>query len=326
MKRLLFRKTWWLLNLLLIGIILTFSTVSLPVESRKQKVVKVSTKHEFQRAVGDFVTIQLMNDIVIPFKNSSTTDVDSIRIVRRRGLVIEGNGFKVDGESKNVPKGDIGPSAITIIGGDITIKELVVTNFDCYGGSLLVTEGAKVSITNSVLSKNRNSCAGLLVIDYDADQTGKFPCNVVLSNVTIDENSTPDYADSSSDWGGGLSAIGQYRGTDRTTLTMINCKVTNNLALISGGGLYVNGADVFLEGVLFQNNIDGTRKDLKNTANDVYADNNAHCHDCWSSLVNVSPCPEKEFTSVDEGPISLVFSPNTSSPPANPRSYLCIPK
>ena len=42
--------------------------------------------------------------------------------------------------------------------------------------------------------------------------------------------------------------------------------------------------------------------------NGVFVDMTASCSDCWSSAIDGSPCPEQEFKSIDEGPISLQYS------------------
>ena len=148
MWRFLFSDAKCVLRILII-IMLIFLTESLAIEAPKQKIVKVSSMDEFQKAVGDFVTIQLLKDIVIPFKNSSYTD--GIMVQDVYSLIIEGNGFKLDGESENIPYNVIGPNAITISGSYVTINGLTVTNFGCNGGAISVMEGTNGSITNSFL-------------------------------------------------------------------------------------------------------------------------------------------------------------------------------
>lgn len=302
---------------LLVLFLLTSTVNAFAVE--EQKTIEVSTALEFQEAVGNFTTIILTKDIIIPWEDTDDGGQNGILVENAHGLVIEANGFTIDGDAENsVPQGEIGPPAITVVGGDISINSLTVTNFGCFGGAITLKEGVKALVTNSLVTKNlyQQDCSGISVFDGNADLPGYHPSHVTLNNVTMDDN----YAYT----GGGIAAVGQYRGTPRTTLTMVDCKVTNNKASYEGGGLYANGADVFLEGVLFENNVmvDG-RKSLDN---DVFLNNNAGCHDCWSSSIDIQPCPEGEFESVDEGKISVAFYPDSSSAPKNQRSYSCIPK
>ena len=301
-------------------VFLLLSFVGVAKALTEQKTIKVSTATEFQEAVGDYTTIVLANDIIIPWQNS-TQEQYGIHVQQRKGLVIEGNGFKLDGDAeKSVPPNYIGPPAMTVEQSDITINGLTVTNFGCFGGAITLKQGTTALISNSFLIKNvkpNQSCAGLKV--YDG--AGNPPCDVTLNNVTIDGNAGHS--------GGGISAVGEYRGDDRPTLTMIDCKVTNNIADYRGAGIYVDGAALFLKGVMFKDNVDKGSNPRKDIENDVYLDMNANCQDCWTSSIDISQCPEDEFKTIDEGSISFdsyPYGPDGPGAPVDPRSYSCVPK
>lgn len=302
-------------------VFLLLSFVGVAKALTEQKTIKVSTATEFQEAVGDYTTIVLANDIIIPWQNSTQGTQYGIHVQQRKGLVIEGNGFKLDGDdAKSAPPNYNGPPAMTVEQSDITINDLTVTNFGCFGGAITLRQGTTALISNSFLIKNvkYRSCSGLQVFDT----AGNPPADVTLNNVTIDGNAG---------WsGGGISALGQYRGDDRPTLTMIDCKVTNNIADYRGAGIYVDGAALFLKGVMFKDNVDkGTKPRTKDTENDVYLDMNANCNDCWTSSIDISQCPEDEFKTIDEGSISVdlyPYGPDGPGAPVDPRSYSCLPK
>ena len=200
-----------------------------------------------------------------------------------------------------------------------TINGLTVTNFGCFGGAITLKQGTTALISNSFLIKNvkpNQSCAGLKV--YDG--AGVPPCDVTLNNVTIDGNAGHS--------GGGISAVGEYRGDDRPTLTMIDCKVTNNIADYRGARSYVEGAALFLKGVMFKDNVDKGSKPRKDIENDVYLDMNANCHDCWTTALTFRSA-EDEFKTIDEGSISVdlfPYGPDGPGAPVDPRSYSCVPK
>jgi hypothetical protein len=273
-----------------------------------QKTIEVSTALEFQEAVGNFTTIVLTKDITIPYQYG-------IVVQNPRGVRIEGNGFTLVGDKKSIPAGMLGNSAISVFGGDIYMNRLTITNFGCGTGAIYLKDGVKALITNSLITKNDYSeCAGIMITDPNGDIPGYSISNVTLNNVTLDNNF--GYT------GGGIAAIGPYRGEPRTTLIMIDCKVTNNRASFQGGGLYQDGANAFLKGVFFKNNVEKRKDD-----NDIFMDMNADCSHCMSSRIDISPCPEGDFESVDEGKITVKLDPYVSEfAPTNPRSYSCIPK
>lgn len=280
----------------------------------EQKVVRVSTEEEFNEAIGDFTTVILTGDIFIKYQETGDSYQDNFNGIfanNKRSLLIEGGGYKIDGQSQNVPRGDWDQRCMTIVGGDVTVNDLTVTNCGCTDGAISVFEGAAVQITNSRINNNLNGITG-----GGLQLTGKsdhgVPTKVTLTNVTIDENT--------SDYGGGIYAYGGYRGGLRTALHMIDCKVLNNKAENWGGGLYIEGADVADEGVLFTNNV-GYTQTKKPEENDVYANMNAGCSTCWSSHFHSSPCPDKGYVSNDEGPIQM-YPEKTPAP----RSYSCTPK
>ena len=74
-------------------VFLLLSFVGVAKALTEQKTIKVSTATEFQEAVGDYTPIVLANDINIPWQNS-TQEQYGIHVQQRKGLVIEGNGFK----------------------------------------------------------------------------------------------------------------------------------------------------------------------------------------------------------------------------------------
>ena len=96
----------------------------------------------------------------------------------------------------------------------------------------------------------------MLLFDSQASLSGHYPSNLTLSNVTADGNE--------GNYGGGIQVVGQYRGDNRTTLTMIICKVTNNKGSVWGCGLYAHGSNIFLEGVMFKKNFEKRRDGFDN--------------------------------------------------------------
>lgn len=267
--------------------------------------------------MGNFTTIVLTKDITISYDPKvSNWDQYGIVVQNPRGLRIEGNGFALKGDEKSIPAGGQGNAAISVFGGDIYINRLTVTNFCCSEGAIYFQDGVEALITNSHITKNdcSDTCSGIMITDPNGDIPGYSISNVTLNNVTLDHNYGFD--------GGGIAAIAPYRSEPRTTLIMIDCKVTNNGASDLGGGLFQDGSNAFLKGVFFKNNVQGKKHD-----NDVYMDMDADCSHCMLSEIDISPCPEGDFESVDEGKISVKLYPYDSDyAPKNPRSYSCIPK
>lgn len=283
-------------------------------------VVHVSSEEEFNEAVGDFTTIVLTSDIFISYRSGPKymDNYSGIIANNTQGLVIEGGGHKIDGRAQDVDPNWWDQRCFTIIGGNVTINDLVVENCASMDGALSIYEGADVLIENSHLTKNLNGLTGgsLTMRGFGV---AKIP-HATLVNVTIDH--------SSSDTGGGIYASGDYRDDKRPTLRMVNCKVTDNVAINYGGGLYGHGVDVFAEGVFFAHNTGNADSRRYKNEVDVFADMTASCSDCWSTHYESSPCPNEQFVSIDEGLVNIEYYPSGGPSPDStpPHSYTCVPK
>ena len=286
-------------------------------QSNTQVVVHVSSLEEFNEAIGDFTTVVLTSDIFVEYESGPVYMENYSGIIANniQGLVIEGGGHKINGRAQDVDPNYSNQRCFTIIGGNVAINDLVIENCASTDGALSIYENADVRVENSHLTKNINGITGgsLTMRGFGV---AKKP-DVTLVNVTIDH--------SSSDFGGGIYASGDYRDDERPTLQMVNCKITDNIATTFGGGLYGHGVNISAEGVFYSQNTGDAQSRRYKRENDVFADMTASCSSCWTTHYKSSPCPDEQFVSIDEGVTNIEYVPGPA-PTEQPHSYTCVPK
>jgi predicted outer membrane repeat protein len=192
---------------------------------------------------------------------SASVDIASsgtgITIYNRDELVINGNGFSVDGQ-RSVRCFFVDTSAASITFNDVTM---------CNCASL--GDGGAIYISGTVSSLTLNHCS--LFSNSAASGGGgifAFGKDLVLNDCTIDDNSA---------FNGG--AIYAYDAK----LTLSGCLVRYNNCASFGNGLYLYKGSAILVGNLFTgNNIDGQGVDVYN-------------YQCLAMVTVLSSCLENTF-------------------------------
>lgn len=129
---------------------------------------------------------------------------------------------------------------ILVEGGVLELSDCVVTlNEASYGGGLAVLEGGRAALTGCVLTANHGGLGGGLAL------LGEGPA-LELVNTQITANTA--------DYGGGIYM--QSEGADLRLAGEGEAEVADNVAAVTGGGLYLSaaGGGVLVEGLTLRGN------------------------------------------------------------------------
>mmetsp|Transcript_20864 Transcript_20864/g.27128 ORF Transcript_20864/g.27128 Transcript_20864/m.27128 type:complete len:341 (+) Transcript_20864:3-1025(+) len=259
------------LSVLWLAILLSFGSPTTIIPRSETQVI-VSTTDEFQRAVGDNVTISFANDIDL----SKTIQIDAVT-----GLIIEGNNFELNGQNKLSLMYIGGTSYIKIknlimIHGNTTLstgggafyaEDGIILLYKCqiikcsawgsypFGGGIM-SDFASIYLYHSLVHKCQSDIGGGLSTLF-----GSY----YIYNSTIINND--------GGFGGGLCL---FLGGDDSELIIKNSYFSNNNAQAIGGSLYISSIqNTYIYNTIFINNTS-----YEDGGAIIMTDSNVKIHQC----------------------------------------------
>lgn len=166
---------------------------------------------------GDTIAFEVTGRIILVSAPLNVPDFKNINI-RGPGatsLLIDGN---VTTLLFSIGRSDVSISDLTITNGD---------NNDSDGGAIRMLPGAKLTLSNCVVSNSVTSADGGAIVVNGSDSCDGLQTNLTLNYCTVSGNSA-------SGFGGAIASV----ACGQTTVTINNCTISGNEAGFAGGALY----------------------------------------------------------------------------------------
>eukprot|EP00613_Pedinella_sp_CCMP2098_P029919 CAMPEP_0171739396 /NCGR_PEP_ID=MMETSP0991-20121206/34220_1 /TAXON_ID=483369 /ORGANISM="non described non described, Strain CCMP2098" /LENGTH=482 /DNA_ID=CAMNT_0012337029 /DNA_START=276 /DNA_END=1723 /DNA_ORIENTATION=+ len=223
------------------------------VSGRRMLTTTVATRAELTSALTNNSVIELAADILmnpVGIEGADPILMNSVEIEGLTGVVIDGNGFKLDGNNS--------VRCLGVIDSALTINNIAITrgfkSKDTGGGLFIVN--SVVALFRCIITENSAHAGGGIAIDNS---------DVRMTWCTITLNSA-------------LTSVGGGVGVKSGTLRLVGCTFSGNLALGNGDDVYRDGGSVDVKSLCAPNS--ASAGDCHGCSGPADLSNTASCTAC----------------------------------------------